>query len=1053
MAVYTNQLQPWEENQSPSPTEVAENPYEQAFAPLRTSSLQVCPPGPPSPVNTLHSRLSGDPDSPPPAWKRRSSADRRPSISSEHQRQLSASSTNNSLRSVGDHTSPQNISARAARSPVESVRSAQSISPTPSSRTVPLSRRHPNLAMTIATARPPATTIPSMVSHESSDGLSLSLGNGLALPNPAFRRRAGEGANSARSSIVSTQDLNSLTSEELWTLGQEEVPDMSNPMRTAAERPLDTVRRLSTIADTDIVYHPGLPSEVIWPSAPPSEEFLYQPPRNKSFTSIQSSPKRLSLRRSYRRTSAADISTPTLTKDKIKPGARSMPVSPVAPRKINMLSSAHSSSTSLSSHQAIPPNKSFPALGSPKLGPPASLYSKDFISSLAPREGGYAVAATIGGIASPAGSVLSSDKRRSSYADSAVSRTRAPLARSAGMGRWSLDGGENYGKPYLTSSAATTSSNLTAPPLTSNQADVYPSEPRGQARSQVPEGALPPAINLHGASAQSSPVSGAMQKSSPNPSPLSQQTHAQDITSNEAGDTAEGSNVSEATSDKCPVETAVSAPIKLSTSKTSIPTDSIAAESATPPPINEKSKKKLAKDTKAQRKAEAQAVARAKAEQMRQDLAKKQQQREEEQRRKIETKQKEKEEKARRKAEKKEKKNGFLRKPASPALTKAEIESAVASSQAEAPANKIEVSTTTSKPAPAIISSSTSLPAMQSVLSVNNLSTVRPEASESDQTSASPMPAGQSLSSSKTGEKQGENDKRPEVKLKRSFFGTLKKRFSYYAVDKEGVSPVSSQRARRSTTVAGPTGIREQEAGKTGHEKQEANGLFKRRLEKDGLVAPPPRQMSLIAVASDSSIHRRDDTVTEETSEITADESPRTVRPNSTLISSPSESSSSSRHQIPRKPISTEETFSNKLLNQSSLSEARNPSPIEGDISSEHTRADDQISDVLSPSAATIDDFGTNVESSSPAPMPVTPSTSGDSQLSYIHSHASHNSNITPVTSVSESEALSDEGLRMGKESKELQQSGGEIPPEREGSDETVLAIKMDPTSSAIIAV
>lgn len=579
---------------------------------------------------------------------------------------------------------------------------------------------------------------------------------------------------------------------------------------------------------------------------------------------------------------------------------------------------------------------------------------------------------------------------------------------------------------------------------------MYPSEPRGPARSQVPEGALPPAINVHGASTQSSPVSSAMQRSSPNPSPLSQQTHAQDITSNDAGDTAEGSNVNKVTSDQCPVGIAVSAPIKLSTSKTSIPTDSIAAESATPPPINKKSKKQLAKDTKAQQKAEAQAVARAKAEQLRQDLAKKQQQREEEQRRKIETKQKEKEEKARRKAEKKEKRNGFLRKPASSALTKAEIESAVASSQAEASANRIEASTTAFKPAPAIISSSTSLPAMQSALSVNKLPTVRPEASESGQTSPSPTPAGQFLSLFKTGEKQGENDKKPEVKLKRSFFGTLKKRFSYYTVDEEGVSPMTSQRARRTITIAGPTGVREQEAGKTGHEKQEANGLFKRRLEKDGLIAPPPRQTSLIAVASDSSIHRRDDTVTEETSEITADESPRTVRPNSTLISSPSASSD----QILRKPISTEETFSNKVLSQSSLSEARNPSPIEGNISSsEHTRADDQISDVLSPSAATTADFGTNLGSSSPAPMPVTPSTSGDSQLSYIHSHASHNSNITPVTSVSESEALSDEGLRMGKESKELQQSGGEIPPEGEGSDETVLAIKMDPTSSPIIAV
>lgn len=168
---------------------------------------------------------------------------------------------------------------------------------------------------------------------------------------------------------------------------------------------------------------------------------MYRPVRNKSFTSIQNSTKRLSIRRSSRRTSAADISTSTLTKGKIKPGAQSLPVSPVAPHKINMLSSAHSSSTSLSSHQAITPNKSYPALGHSKSGPPASFYSKDFINSLAPREGGYAVAATIGGVASPAGSI-SNDKRRTSYVDSSISRTRAPLARSAGMGRWSLDGGE-----------------------------------------------------------------------------------------------------------------------------------------------------------------------------------------------------------------------------------------------------------------------------------------------------------------------------------------------------------------------------------------------------------------------------------------------------------------------------------------------------------------------------------------------------------------------------------------------------------------------------------
>lgn len=905
--------------------------------------------------------------------------------------------------------------------------------------------------MTIAAIRPPATTLPSVVSHESSEGSSLSLGDGLALPNPAFRRRTGEGTNSARSSIVSSQDLNSLTSEELWTLGQEEVPDMSNPMRTAAERPLDTVRRLSTIADSDPVYHTGFPSEVIWPPAPPPEELLYQPVRNKSFTSIQNSTKRLSIRRSSRRTSAADISTSTLTKGKIKPGAQSLPVSPVAPRKINMLSSAHSSSTSLSSHQAISPNKSYPALGNCKSGPPTSFYSKDFISSLAPREGGYAVAATIGGITSPAGS-MSNDRRRTSYADSSVSRTRAPLARSAGMGRWSLDGGENYGRPYLTSSAATTSSNLTAPPLTSNQADVHPSEPRGKAHSQVPDGALPPTINFHGAAPQSSQASGAMQRSSPNPSPLSQQTHAQDIISTATGDIAGNSKVSDATSVQHPIENAANATTKPLTSKMSVPADPIATESATPPPTNKKSKKQLAKDAKAQRKAEAQAVARARAEQMRQDIAKKQQQREEEQRKKIEVKRKEKEEKAKRKAEKKEKKSGLLRKPTSSALPKAGAEVAVASSQAKAQEDKVEASMT-SKPAPAITSSSTtSFPAMRSKLNLNKFPTAQPEASGSAQSSSSSTAAGQFPPSFRTGERQGDKDKRPEVKLKRSFFGTIKKRFSYSAVDKEGVSPMPSQRARRVTAVDGPIGIHE--AGKTGHEKQDADGSFKSRPEKDGLIAPPPRQTSLMVVASDSSIHRRNDTVSEETSEVIEDESPRTVRPDSTPISSPSPSPSSDRHQIPRKPISTEGTLGNRVLGQSSLSEAPEPSPIEGSASpSEHIHRDDQISGVISPSTSTAANFGAHLEFSSPAPMSGTPSTSGDSQLSYIHSHASHNSNVTPFTSVSESEALSDENLRMGKEGRHSQLSGGQIPPERESSDETVLAIKVDPTSSPIMAV
>ena len=609
---------------------------------------------------------------------------------------------------------------------------------------------------------------------------------------------------------------------------------------------------------------------------------------------------------------------------------------------------------------------------------------------------------------------------------------------------------KNYGRPYLTSSAATTSSNLTAPPLTSNQADVHLSEPRGKAHSQVPDGALPPAINLHGAATQSSLVSGAMQRSSPNPSPLSQQTHAQDVMSTAAGDTAEDSKVNGNTPVQYPIENAANAINKPSTFEMSIPAGPLATESATPPLTNKKSKKQLAKDAKAQRKAEAQAAARARAEQMRQELARKQQQREEEQRKKIEIKRKEKEEKAKRKAEKKEKKNGFLRKPASSALRKAETEPAVASSQAEAQRDEVDASTTTSKPAPAITSSSTtSFPVMRSMLNVNKLSTARPEASESGQSSPSSTPAGQSPPSFRTGEEQGDNSKKPEVKLKRSFFGTIKKRFSYSAGDKEGVSPMPSQRERRFTAVAD-----RHEAGKTGYEKQEADGSLKLRPEKDGLIAPPPRQTSLMAVASDSSIHRRTDTVSEETSEVIAGESPRTVRPNSTLMSSPSSSPSSGRHQIPRKPISTEGTLGNKILDQSSFSEAPDPFPIEHNASPlEHIHGDDQISRVIPFSTATAANSGTHLEFSSPAPMPVTPSTSGDSQLSYMHSHASHNSNVTPVTSVSESEALSDENLRMGKESRDSQLLGGQIPPEREGSDETVLAIKVDPTSSPIIAV
>ena len=121
--------------------------------------------------------------------------------------------------------------------------------------------------------------------------------------------------------------------------------------------------------------------------------------------------------------------------------AKSMPTSPVEnpPRHDVIVSSAHSSSTSLNSQ--MPSGKSVSAMGN---RPPSAFYSRDFLTALAPREGGYAIAAQMGSPQVAAGGKTPEERRRSTPHEEMRSRgsSRAPMARSAGMGRWSLDGGE-----------------------------------------------------------------------------------------------------------------------------------------------------------------------------------------------------------------------------------------------------------------------------------------------------------------------------------------------------------------------------------------------------------------------------------------------------------------------------------------------------------------------------------------------------------------------------------------------------------------------------------
>ena len=120
--------------------------------------------------------------------------------------------------------------------------------------------------------------------------------------------------------------------------------------------------------------------------------------------------------------------------------AKSTPVSPdVGPHPQDIFGSAHSSTASLASSN-LTPSKSPVGLAA---RPPPSYYSRDILSALAPREGGYAIAAQMGGGLGAVGTMAADDRRRSGlYDEPKRPVSRAPMSKSAGMGRWSLDGGE-----------------------------------------------------------------------------------------------------------------------------------------------------------------------------------------------------------------------------------------------------------------------------------------------------------------------------------------------------------------------------------------------------------------------------------------------------------------------------------------------------------------------------------------------------------------------------------------------------------------------------------
>jgi len=192
-----------------------------------------------------------------------------------------------------------------------------------------------------------------------------------------------------------------------------EYADLSNPFRQSDERPLDTIRRMSRMVERDVAARKssygslgakGLanvnPSsilggqELIWPTAVPlgypiPDDKLAHSKRSKSAVSMAS----LHSRKSH------------------NPLAKSVPSSPIASKRQSMVerTPGHSPATSMRKSKTNSPHASATNLASAY----APSTTRDFILSLAPREGGYAVAATIKG-SSPYGAANAYGGRRSS---------------------------------------------------------------------------------------------------------------------------------------------------------------------------------------------------------------------------------------------------------------------------------------------------------------------------------------------------------------------------------------------------------------------------------------------------------------------------------------------------------------------------------------------------------------------------------------------------------------------------------------------------------------
>ena len=168
-------------------------------------------------------------------------------------------------------------------------------------------------------------------------------------------------------------------------------------------------------------------ADLTGPIAPPElEEITMGGKRSKSTTNVQSLSRRssrLTLSRKKRQ-STADV-----------------PAAAQPPSKANSIlnSSANSSLTDIPG-QKVHRNPSYASLnGRP---PSAFLYnSRDFLTQMAPLEGGYAIAAAINTPSSQGNSPVASpiDSR---HRGEAIRNSRPPVSRSAGMARWSLDGGE-----------------------------------------------------------------------------------------------------------------------------------------------------------------------------------------------------------------------------------------------------------------------------------------------------------------------------------------------------------------------------------------------------------------------------------------------------------------------------------------------------------------------------------------------------------------------------------------------------------------------------------